>query len=105
VQFTSITDRTGELNNFFGRQALRGCLFAMLKACYNDTIFGLKPVVHSSFPFVRTSIEHLAKWHCLTFKSASKKPSKKRKKAAMPRSCVQHGRCLFPVFVPILLFA
>ena len=57
------------------------------------------------FPFVRTSIEHLAKWHCLTFKSASKKPSKKRKKAAMPRSCVQHGRCLFPVFVPILLFA
>jgi hypothetical protein len=27
------------------------------------------------------------------------------KKAAMPRSCVQHGRCLFPVFVPILLFA
>lgn len=36
----------------------------MLKACYNNTIFGLKPVVHSSFPFVRTSIEHLAKWHC-----------------------------------------
>jgi len=36
----------------------------MAQICYNDIIFGLKPAVHLSFSFIRTLIEHLAKWHC-----------------------------------------